>query len=128
MVYVNRVPEKFKIPSIYFPPPIVVDGNDTVSTFRKTYLLQVKVFHVNSQEAVEKAEEIADTIRAGRHLIPILNRDGRITDDYIRIRRAEVRQIGDDVALFSLTWDSRYKYDRTVYDKMMKLYLTEVVK
>ncbi|MDO7787128.1 hypothetical protein P6N53_07850 [Desulforamulus aquiferis] len=127
-VYTKRVPQNFTVPCIYIPPPVESDGSDTVSTFLKTYTLGVKIFHVDSQQAVEKVQEIADAIRVGRYLIPILTQDGNQTGKCIRIKRADVRSADEGVAILSLTWNSRYKYDKPTYEKMGQLKLNENLK
>lgn len=124
-IYTPKLPENFIIPSMYFPPPTVVDSPDTVSTFLKTYALPIKIFHQDSSQAQEKCEEFADSIRAGRHLVPLLNSDGSLAGGFIRIKQAQVQAVDDTSALLTLTWDSRYEYDRGTYDKMGALYLTE---
>lgn len=111
MVYTKEVPENFAVPSMYFLTPFSFDGNDTTSTFMKTYSLPVKLFHKDAQQAFAEAERIADTVRRKRMLIPLINPDGSGTGEYIRITRIETR-ITDGVALITVNWDSRYHYDR----------------
>lgn len=110
-VYTRNVPANFEVPSMYFPPPFSFDGNDTTSTYLKTYSLSVKLFHEDSREANNEAERIADVVRSRKNIIPIVNEYGSESGDYIRINRIEVR-IGDHgVANIILEWDSRYYYE-----------------
>ncbi len=110
-IYTKKVPEKFVVPSLYFPTPFSFDGNDTVSTFLKTYNLVVKLFHVDAQQADYEAEQIADAVRRKRMLIPLIEQDGTPTGEYLRISRIETR-IVDGTAHITVNWDSRYHYDR----------------
>lgn len=111
-VYQKEVPTNIVTPSLYFPTTSDFDSNDTLSTFKKTYTLSVKLFHKNSITAKEAADIIADTVRRKRNIIPLLNADGTATGDYIRVSRIESR-IGDSaVASIILTWDSHYYYDK----------------
>ena len=111
-VYQKEVPSNIVTPSLYFPTTNDFDSNDTLSTFKKTYTLSVKLFHKDSVKAKEEADRIADSVRRKRNIIPLLNADGSQTGDYIRISRIESR-IGDSaVASIILTWDSHYYYDR----------------
>ena len=77
-VYENELPEQFQVPSLYIPPPYAFDENDTVSTFKKTYSLNVKLFHADSVQALYAADRIADAVRESRQLIPLLTESGRI--------------------------------------------------
>ncbi len=112
-VYTKEVPENFVVPSLYFPTPFTFDGNDTTSTFMKTYNLVVKLFHVDAQQANYEAERIADAVRKKRMIIPLIEQDGTPTGDYLRISRVETR-IVDGTAHITVNWDSRYHYEREV--------------
>ncbi|MCY7966558.1 phage portal protein [Bacillus haynesii] len=110
--YEKEIPDHFQIPSLYFPPPSVFDENDTVSTFKKVFTLNVKLFHHDSQQAHDHAERIADAVREARHIIPLIGRSGKGTGDSLRISRIETR-IGDSgTASFIIQWNSRYWYRR----------------
>ncbi len=111
-IYEKEVPENFAIPSMYFPVPFVFDSSDTNTTFMKTYNLSVKLFHRDSQLANQEAERIADSIRSKRNVVPLLKADGTFTSDYVRINRIETRIADSGVATVSVTWNSRYNYER----------------
>lgn len=114
-IYELEVPQNFEVPSIYFPPPRVFDGNDTNQTYVKTYSLSVKLFHRDSKQAYKEAETISDAINSNRNIVPLLDPDGSKTGDYLRISRVEVRIADSGVATIALTWDSRYFYERETW-------------
>ncbi|OLN21853.1 phage portal protein [Domibacillus antri] len=126
-VYDEKMPEDFVVPSMYFPPPFSFDGPDTVSTFMKTFSLSVKLFHQSSHQASDEAERIADTIRAKRHLVPLLNADGTATTEFIRINRIDTRVTGE-VATIIVTWDSRYYYERETFKPLTNITIISGVK
>ncbi|GIN71133.1 phage-like element PBSX protein XkdJ [Bacillus sp. J14TS2] len=111
-VYDQELPENFAVPSLYVPTPSSSDGSDTVSTFRNDYVLPVKLFHVNTNRALEEAGKIATAIREDRYLIPLLDPSGASTGDMIRISKVETRRLDNGVALISITWNSRYFFRR----------------
>ncbi|PSA91487.1 phage portal protein [Bacillus atrophaeus] len=110
-VYEEEIPQDFAVPSLYFPPASTADGPDTVSTFQKVYVLNVKLFHKNAQKAHTEAERIADVLRSKRGLIPLLEESGEDTGDFIRLSRIETR-VTDDYASIVLNWTGRYWYER----------------
>ncbi len=110
-MYEEEIPQDFAVPSFYFPPASTVDGIDTVSTFQKAYILNVKLFHENAQKAHNEAERIADTLRSRRGIIPLIQESGEYTGDFIRLSRIETR-VSDDYATIVLNWTSRYWYER----------------
>lgn len=110
-VYTKEVPQNFVVPSLYFPIPQSFDGNDSTSTFLKTYTLPVKLFHKDAQQAYAESERIADTVRWKRGQIPLINSDGSSAGGFVRINRIDVRQTEGAVTLL-VNWDSRYHYDR----------------
>ncbi|MBU8720535.1 phage tail terminator family protein [Bacillus subtilis] len=126
-VYSEEIPQDFVVPSLYIPPASTVDGVDTVSTFQKSYVLNVKLFHKNTQEAHNEAERIADTLRGKRGLIPLIRESGEDTGDFIRLSRIETR-ISDDYASIVLNWTSRYWYEREQHSSLENFDFTSGVK
>ncbi|MCY9097438.1 phage portal protein [Bacillus inaquosorum] len=126
-VYEKEIPQDFVVPSLYIPPVSTVDGVDTVSTFQKSYVLNVKLFHKNAQEAHNEAERIADTLRSKRGLIPLIRESGEDTGDFIRLSRIETR-ISDDYASIVLNWTSRYWYEREQHPSLENFDFTSGVK
>ncbi|MEG7381832.1 phage portal protein [Bacillus subtilis] len=126
-VYEKEIPQDFVVPSLYIPPASTVDGVDTVSTFQKSYVLNVKLFHKNTQEAHNEAERIADTLRSKRGLIPLMRESGEDTGDFIRLSRIETR-ISDDYASIVLNWTSRYWYEREQHPSLENFEFTSGVK
>ncbi|MGE8207679.1 phage tail terminator family protein [Heyndrickxia sp. NPDC080065] len=127
-IYTKEVPENFAVPSMYFPAPFSFDGNDTTSTFKKTYSLSVKLFHKDSQQADDEAEKIADVVREKRSIIPILNDDGSNIGSYLRLSRIETRIADRGVAIIQVTWDSRYFYEREEYKGLENFKIASGVK
>src|SRR5690625_2785265 len=111
-VYTREVPVNFGTPSMYFPRPFSFDGNDTTSTFLKTYNLSVKLFHKDSQQAGFEAERIADKVRSKRNVIPIVDDKGAETGDFIRFTKLETREADKGEFSIVLDWDSRYYYEK----------------
>lgn len=126
-VYEKEIPQDFVVPSLYISPASTVDGVDTVSTFQKSYVLNVKLFHENVQEAHNEAERIADTLRSKRGLIPLIRESGEDTGDFIRLSRIETR-ISDDYASIVLNWTSRYWYEREQHPSLENFDFTSGVK
>ncbi|MED1541988.1 phage portal protein [Bacillus inaquosorum] len=112
-IYVRELPDQFQVPSLYVPSPSVFEETDTVSTFKKTYSLNVKLFHVDSVQALDEADRLADTIREVRSMVPLLSESGEKTGDMVRITRIETR-VGDrGEAVMVIKWSSRYYYHKT---------------
>ncbi|MEC1262508.1 phage portal protein [Bacillus swezeyi] len=126
--YEKEIPDHFQIPSLYFPPPSVFDENDTVSTFKKVFSLNVKLFHHDSQKAHDHAERIADAVRQVRHAIPLVDQSGADTGESLRISRIETR-IGDaGTASIIVQWNSRYWYKREAQPSLETIDFTNGVK
>lgn len=127
-IYDLEVPENFEKPSLYFPEPATFDSNDTTSTYMVTNSLSVKFFHCDSRQAFEGATKIVNKIYSNRSVIPLLNKDGSDTGDYIRFTKIDVRKLENGVAAIVLTWDSRFKYKREFAPSIEDLHFeTEVI-
>lgn len=127
-VYTKEVPENFVVPSMYFPPPFSFNSNDSLSTFRKTYSLSIKLFHKDSQQAYQEAERIADTVHQKRDIIPIIDINGNETGDFLQIRNIETRELESGVAAIQVNWDSRYFYEKEPYTPLQSVDVESGVK
>ena len=128
-IYPDRIPQNMAIPSMYFPVPIVVSSGDTFSSYRNSYQLFIKVFADSTQLAHGRAHHIAEGIRQNRCIIPTIAPNGDLTGQYIRLNREiQTKALDEGVAQLSLKWDSRYAYDREVYQKMGKFFIEMVLK
>lgn len=129
-VYVEKMPQDFQVPAIYFPPPSSTDSHFTSRAFEVSYVLSVKVFHPSEQEAFRAAERIATAIRAKRRTIPLLDIDGGLsksTRKTLYIESVNTRSIesGSDLlgaAQVTIEWQSRYLFELPQYEKMMHVY------
>lgn len=111
-IYDLKLPQDFQVPSLYFPQPTANSGNDTNQTYLRSYTLNIKLFHHDTNQAYYKAEEIADKIMINREIIPMVNEEGSETGDFIRFNRIETRVGDNGVAMLILNWDSRYFYHK----------------
>lgn len=50
----------------------------------KTYSLNVKLFHLDSVQALDEADRLADAIREARNIVPLLSESGEKTGDMLR--------------------------------------------
>ncbi|WP_368653764.1 DUF6838 family protein [Ornithinibacillus sp. 4-3] len=111
-IYDKELPQEFEVPSMYFPLPTSFGSNDTNQTYLKSYTLNIKVFHDDTNQAYYQAEKLADTIASNREVIPMVDVDGAETGDFIRFNRIETRDGSNGAAMLILNWDSRYYYHR----------------
>lgn len=98
------------IPSMFFPTPRVIPSSFTKDSFENTYLMNVKLFHQTSNEALAKAEEIAQSIRATKFTIPLINSDGTTDEGFIVFDDVDSEVIEDGVAQIALRWAQIYNY------------------
>ena len=127
-IYTDTMPQGFKSPSMYFPVPIVFSFGDTFSTYKNSYQMFVKFFGKTTREAFEKAQEVTEVLKKAKMIIPYLNGDGSFSGGYLRINKTQVKELEEKVIQVTLDWDSRYPYDKEVYEKMEALNLDLIIK
>ena len=127
-VYIGDLPETTELPSLYFPPPAIVDGPGTTATYQKQYTLAIKLFHQDNLQAYQAAEAIAEGIRSPRYLIPLLTEDLQATGEFLRIEHLEMELTQTGTAQVTLKWRRSYDYHKETYPKIAKFTLTEKVK
>lgn len=127
-VYIGDLPETTVFPSLYFPPPSIVDGPGTTATYQKQYTLAIKLFHQDNLQAYQAAEAIADAIRSPRYLIPLVTEDSQPTGEFLRIEHLETEMTETGTVQITLKWRRSYDYHQATYSKIAKFTLTEKVK
>lgn len=114
-VYADEVPSDFEVPAYYIPPMSTFGGNGTVSTYEKSYTLNLKLFHTKQRMAVSIAESLHDECERERMLMPMYDQNGKPTGDYVRIKRIDVRAGDGASAVMVFTWTSSYYYRKADY-------------
>ena len=99
----KQIPIEVPIPSMFFPSPRTVASVDTKFSYSNTYLINVKLFHNSSAEA------IAQSIRESKESIAILNIDGTETTEKLIFDKVESEINDTGVAQILLQW--KYKFD-----------------
>jgi len=127
-VYIGDIPEPKTIPCLYFPPPRVADSPGSVSAFRKTYTLGIKVFQATDSQAFIAAENIADGIRYPRYRIPERDEEGNVTGGFIRIDRLELQMAGTGEAVVTVEWSRQMSYERESYARINTLTVQRRIK
>lgn len=94
----------------------------------KTYSLNVKLFHKDSQQAHDEAEKIAEAVRERRSTIPLVDTEGTETGESLRINRIESRISDKGVAVLVVQWNSRYWYKRDEKPSLQDFDFTSGVK
>jgi len=127
-VYIGDIPEQKTIPCLCIPPPRIADGPGSVSAFRKTYTLTMKVCCATDSEAFVAAERIADGIRYPRYRIPELDEEGNETDGFLRIDRLELQMGGAGEAQLTAEWSRQVSYQRESNERINKVTLLGRIK
>jgi len=114
-IYADEVPSNFKAPAYYIPPMSTFGGSGTVSTYEKSYTLNLKLFHESQRMAVNAAELLHDQCERERMLMPMYDQNGEPTNDYVRLKRIDVRAGDGASAVMVFTWTSSYFYRKADY-------------
>lgn len=109
--YYWRMPQSFRIPSMYFPPPEITSAGDTFTTYALTYAWYIKAFGYSDGAAYELARKAMEKIRRYRNLIPLIGEDGEEdAEHYVRVDDPSVRMADTGVCTLSITFVSRRDY------------------
>lgn len=83
--YVLEVPENMEIPNISYSFPEIVPGTHSLSAYKKNAILFLTIFHANTYEAMNLAEFIVSEISKNKNKIPLVDEDGNVTDEKMRL-------------------------------------------
>ena len=108
--YYYTIPEKFKVPSIYFPQPNITTHGDTLSTYALGFNWYVTIFDVDTQSAHARTFSVLNALQRGKCIIPLIDEKGELTGRGFRIKDPSSRNIDDSVERLILKWDSPRPY------------------
>lgn len=110
-VYYHLMPEKTKLPLIYFPNPIISTTSETLSSFGKQVMWYPKIIAMSPEDAYCVAEHIVMCIAGNRKQIPLLNIDGTENGEHIEISNPLISQIDNNTYQIALSWTERFLFD-----------------
>lgn len=109
-----KVPKHFEVPAVYFPPPEISTGGETLLTYNMDFSWYIKIFHKTEQGAYSLGHSIVTAVRAARNLIPLILVDGSIADkSWVRIDDPTLKVIDSGAAQMTINWRSRRPYKDT---------------
>ncbi len=126
--YYHEIPEGFCVPSVYFPVPEVETGNDTLSTYKLTYIWFIKFFHINTRKAYETAAKVLKELKSNRNQIPVVNETGVVMSKSFYVKNPSVKALESGTAQLIIEWDSRRLYTIEAVLKMQRYYIDKYVK
>ena len=111
-IFSDKVPKSVVYPSMYFSLPDVSDAVFSKQSFEELFIVRVKLFEKKSDDAFNKAQTIAQSIRKNKFCIPIINKDG--TEDLtkqITFESINAVKIEDSVAQVTLTFSHYMNFE-----------------
>ncbi len=118
--YFDALPERFYVPSAYFPPPEIETRGDTLTTYAMSITWFVKFFASTKRAAETAALKVLTELTRVRGLVPLLDeKDGKPTGKFMRVYDPAVRPIEDSpgAAQLTLRWTSHRPYDEPTGEK-----------
>lgn len=122
-VYIDVIPEEFKLPSMYFPTPQTEVYRSSFTSFTKDYQMFVKIFDKSSLLAQNAAENITEKILENHSVIPIYNPDGSESGYYLRIDKIVSRKIDEGVVQIEINWRSNRQFYKENVQKINNFYI-----
>lgn len=108
--YYHNIPEDFIVPAAYFPTPEIRTGGDTLLTYRMEYDWNIHFFHATTEDAHALALKALTAIKVSRNLIPLIDMNGNLTGDGIRINDPELRKLDRGAVRLAIHFVSRRPY------------------
>lgn len=110
--YYWDIPQHFTIPAVYFPPPEIETGGETLLTYNMDYVWYIKLFDKTEQGAYALGNAVVTAIRAARNLIPLIEQDGsEVKGSWVRVNDPKLKILDDGAAQLTICWRSRRPYN-----------------
>jgi|GEM_PF-370177 len=110
--YYDEVPEGFLVPSVFFPPPEIMSGGGTLSTYTLSYTWFIKFFHSDTPSAQSLGLEVLAAMQRERNRIPRIDDTGHENGEIFHIKDPSLKKVDSarGVAQLTLSWDSPRPY------------------
>ena len=107
--YFDEIPEKFYVPSVYFPVPYVEGQKATLRTFRNTFTFDAWVMAATDWDAEARAASLRDAIMLDDMAIPIMDEYGQETGKALKTQEPTQRRVDEGIVCVSIP-DTDYFY------------------
>lgn len=110
MLYDDEVPDNLKTPSAFFPTPFTTGGIYSKDDYEQQFSMNVAVFHLKSNEAINMANSFVEYVLARKSRIYLYSVAGTLTEDYLQVKEMNVNKIDDGVAQLQIIWTVANKF------------------
>lgn len=115
-IYINKLPEGFKKPSMYFPRPDVNEVSGGLQFEFAEHLLKVTIFGSGIDEVYGNAVKIKKDVLRTRKLIEFVDADGNPLEEYFRVSNIQIRSNEiDATATLTMSYTVEEVYGRADY-------------
>ena len=104
--YYEHIPERFSIPSAYFPQPEVIGGGDTLCTYRLDFTWYIVFRAATQADAYEMAFRALVEILTRNYKVPLIDETGQETQRSIRMNGIRANGLDQCRAQLTISWTS----------------------
>lgn len=123
-LYWSKVPENFKVPSLYFPIPQSFGDTEAVKHFEMTYNLFIKVFQPSTEAAMDSAHNLLMELMLNNSRVPLINQDGTPEGTNLKVKSLQVTELDEGVAQLQISWNSVYRLATLDVEKISEFFLS----
>jgi len=123
--YYEEIPEGFLVPAVYFPVPEIETDNDTLSTYKLTYVWNINFFHKDTQGAHSMVLKVMEKLKRNRNKVTIINEDGSETEKSFYVKGSRITEAESGNVQMTVEWESRRLYTMEAILKMRKYYVNK---
>ncbi len=126
--YYEETPEGFLVPAVYFSIPEIETDNDTLSSYKLTYVWSISFIHRGTREAYDMALKVMEGLKKNRNKVKIINEDGSETEKSFYVKASRVAETESGTVRMTVEWESRRLYTLEAILKMRKYYVNSYLK
>lgn len=110
--YEDSMPEKFAVPSIYFPAAEDFPSKSALGSYQSEYSIYAKLFATSDREAMELADNIVQGIMYRNCRLPVYTADGKKSGVTIKMEPPITRLAATNVAQITFVYKVVRSYKR----------------
>ena len=100
--YFDEIPEKFYVPSVYFPIPYIEGQKVTLRSFQNTITFNAWVMARTDWDAEARAANLRDSIMLDGLVIPVIDLEGNKTGKGLKTMEPTQRRINEGIVCVTI--------------------------
>lgn len=115
--YFGKIPENYYLPSIYFQVPFVTGSKATLRSYKQEITFNIWFMDSDTWNAHAAASRMMELFMLENCVFPVIEKDGNVTGEGLRIYEPSTRVIEDGIVQLSFNMPVYFHAAETIVER-----------